>query len=166
MGTTYLDPNAWSGGPGTELINNAALVAAAADLAGASPTWTNAAGAVFGRAAIVRYDPLTTGGVSSAVDSLLGARGSDALREEAPCKLVGLLNDRISYYTIIVCAKAVQDVGGLPAGMTAATCPRDWIEYLAGRYCRPMAEQKVMALVWRDAATNQFRIASFEYLED
>ena len=57
-------------------------------------------------------------------------------------------------------------MGGLPAGMTAATCPRDWIEYLAGRYCRPMAEQKVMALVWRDVATSQFRIVSFEYLED
>jgi hypothetical protein len=34
------------------------------------------------------------------------------------------------------------------------------------RYCRPMAEQKVMALVWRDVATSQFRIVSFEYLED
>jgi hypothetical protein len=171
LGSTYADPC----GSGTEVTDNTALADATVYMAaaGAAPLWSSAGGAVHGRAAAVLYSRLTgidaAGANDNTLDTLLGPRDTDGLQEEVIGKVVGLLNDRISYYTILVCAKAVQDIGPMPAGLTIAKCPRDWIEYETGppaKYCRPMAEQKVMALVWRNVATGQFRIVSFEYLED
>jgi hypothetical protein len=159
LGTPFENPAGYLA-VGTELTDNAALVLAAAAIASNPPVWL-ADDATYvryqGRGAIVGYGRLSDG-------TLFGTQTTDALQEEVIGKVVGLLNDRISYYTIIVCAKAVQDVGGLPAGMTAA--PGDWIQYETGHYCRPVAEQKVMALVWRDVTGNQFRIASFQYLDE
>jgi hypothetical protein len=182
LGSTYADPC----GSGTEVTDNVALADATVDMAaaGAAPLWSSAAGAVHGRAAAVLYSRLTgvdaAGADDATIDALLGTRDTDGLQEEVVGKVVGLLNDRISYYTVLVCAKAVQDVGELPPGLKVPGT--DWVRYDLGpggaiddppdvpghndRYCRPMAEQKVMALVWRDVATSQFRIVSFEYLED
>ena len=182
LGSSYADPC----GSGTELTDNVGLAGATVFMAaaGAAPTWSAAAGAVHGRAAAVLYSRMTginaAGADDATLDTPLGTRDTDGLQEEVIGKVVGLLNDRISYYTVLVCAKAVQDVGVLPDGL--ATPPNDWVRYDLGpggaidsppdgparndRYCRPMAEQKVMALVWRDFSKSQFRIVSFEYLED
>lgn len=152
-GSSYADPAS----SGTALTNNAQLSAAAAAIYAGRPAW--AADMPHGRGALVAYGMLSDGSLAP----LLPSQGTDALREEIIGKLVGLFNDRISYYTILVCALAVNEVGPLPTGMTV---PQDWIEYEAGRYCRPMAEQKVMATVCRDVTGNRFWIAGFQYVED
>jgi hypothetical protein len=117
--------------------------------------------AYMGRATLVTLNP------PSLTDSTCGhgvTQNTDALQEELIGKVVGLLTDRLTYYTVLVCAKTVQDVGGLPPSLPSA--PGDWVQYQAApaRYCRVLAEQKVLARVRRDVAGNRFWISQFEYL--
>lgn len=173
VGCDYGDPADYSlPATATELSNNAALVAACPVIAGSAPTWNSADYTYRGRGAIVGYTKLS--------DGTLATQDTDAKQEEIIGKVVGLLDGRISYYTVIVTALAVDDIGLLPDGMS--TPPGEWIRYDLGgdgtvdspldgatrddRYCRPMAEQKVMALVWRDVVGNRFRVASFQYLDE
>ncbi|NLF19513.1 MAG: hypothetical protein GX595_19975 [Lentisphaerae bacterium] len=146
---------------GTALpTSNTDLVAAAGTLHSGAPRWADGNPHLHGRAALLEYSALTDGSLAA----LLPGQATDARQEEIIGKMVGLFTDRTAYVTIIASAIAADDVGPLPPGM--ATPPDDWIEYQAGRYCRPMAEQRVMATVARDVTTNAFRILSFRYLED
>ena len=42
----------------------------------------------------------------------------------------------------------------------------DIIKYDGTNSCRILAEQKIMAIIYRDAFTNQFRIERYEYLDE
>ncbi len=145
---------------GTALTSNTDLVAAAGALNSGAPRWADGNPHLHGRAALLEYRALTDGSLAA----LLPGQATDARQEEITGKMAGLFTDRTAYVTIIASAIAADDVGPLPPGMSSP--PDDWIEYQAGRYCRPMAEQRVMATVARDVTTNRFRILSFRYLED
>ncbi|MBN2450508.1 MAG: hypothetical protein JXR77_08960 [Lentisphaeria bacterium] len=75
-------------------------------------------------------------------------------------RLANLLTVRQNYYTVIVVGQSVKDLkGNNPGGA-------DVCEYDTGRYCRVLAQQKVIASVYRDALRNRYRVDRVEYLEE
>jgi len=83
---------------------------------------------------------------------------TDRIREEIIGKIAGLLTVRSNYFTVIVTAQAVKDTGGVDAA--------GGVQYATGKYCQVLAEQKILAVVSRDAFTDDFVIESFEYLNE
>jgi hypothetical protein len=90
---------------------------------------------------------------------------TDREQEEIIGKLANLLSARQNYFTVIVTAQVIRDLGAL------GTVPNQpgiiaWQDGGTTKYCRVLAEQKMMAIVYRDAFTNRFRIDRLEYLEE
>ena len=80
------------------------------------------------------------------------------------------LTVRQNYFTVIACAQTFQDVGGVAySAGTAALGQLDAYTDAGGttRYVDPMlAEQKVMAVIYRDAYSKKTKICSIQYLND
>lgn len=91
--------------------------------------------------------------------SLLGGT-RDRERESVIGRIANLLTVRQNYFTVIVNGQSVKDLGGNNPGGD------DVCEYESGKYCRVLAEQKIIATVYRDALTNRYRIDRIEYLEE
>ena len=91
-----------------------------------------------------------------------GSQVTDRAREEIIGKIAGLLTVRSNYFTVIVTAQAVKDTGTVDA-KTSNT-----VQYASSpaKYCQVLAEQKILAVVSRDAFTDKFVIESFEYLDE
>lgn len=83
-------------------------------------------------------------------------------KEEIIGKIANLLTVRQNLFTIIAVGQSVHDLGAVSAEVAAAVGA---IQYEAGRYCRVLAERKVMAVVYRDAFTNTYRVLRKETLE-
>ena len=84
---------------------------------------------------------------------------TDRAREEIIGKLADKLTARPNYFTVIVLAQSVKDTGIVNAGGNS-------VKYSGSNYCQVLAEQKILAVVSRDAFTTKFVIESFEYLEE
>ncbi|MBN2451306.1 MAG: general secretion pathway protein GspK [Lentisphaeria bacterium] len=108
------------------------------------------------------------GGVSQITPS---NPGSDAEAEQAAMRLAEKVTVRSNFFTVIVCAQAVQDVAGVPYrtedGDTMVAQFGRFDVAKGGRYVDPVqAERKAMAVVYRDALTNETRIERLEFLDD
>ncbi len=90
---------------------------------------------------------------------------TDAKQEEIIGKIANLLTVRQNFFTIIATGQAVKDVGVFAS---PGTNPPDSLEFdsTKHRYCTVLATQKIMAVVYRDAFTNQFKVVRWEYLEE
>ena len=141
----------------------AAADAAAAVLAkrGSGTTFTNS-GQLFG-------------GVAGISGSTLA---SDNEEEDAIAKLAELVTVRQNYFTIIVCAQAMTDVAGTEystfdgASEVLRTAQYDVLDVSRDasgkvvRYIDPiLAEQKLLAVVYRDAFSNQMRVERLQYID-
>ncbi len=102
---------------------------------------------------------------------------ADAAEEAAVEKLAELVTVRQNYFTVIIVAQALKDVEGIRydsdgdgerdtvAKLNVLDVKRD-AEGKVVKYIDPIrAEQKIMAVVYRDALTNEFSIERFEYLQ-
>jgi len=88
------------------------------------------------------------------------ADGSDAAREELVGKLANLLTARRNYFTVVVTAQSLKDTKAIdPGGSNSGS-------YDGGtNFCTILAEQKIMATVFRDVKTNTFTVERYEYQE-
>lgn len=105
-------------------------------------------------------DPNDPAKRSTLSNGSLATQTTDRAREEIIGKIAGLLTVRSNYFTVIVTAQSVKDTGAVDA-KTSNT-----VQYAPSKYCQVLAEQKILAVVSRDAFTNKFVIESFEYLEE
>lgn len=99
--------------------------------------------------------------VTTGLASLLGLapeKNNDRLQEELLGKTANLLTTRQNFFTVIVVAQVIKD---LPTGVKNGTLG----VYDAG-IDRVLGQQRVMAVLYRDAFTNNFRLIRYEYLED
>jgi len=146
VGGEYDDP----AGSGAGLTDPQITSLASAIVSANSPAW-DARGRVADAAALH--------------DGSVVTQTTDRMQEEIIGKIANLLTVRQNYFTVIATGQAVQDLGALPAG---AVPPEDAVEYDSAnnKYVRILATQKIMAVVYRDAFTNQYRIERFEYLEE
>lgn len=133
---------------------------------------------VDGNPAGIRRNNGTLGGIAaahrggiamaSALSSLSAgatAQDTDRKKEEVVGKLANLLTVRQNYFTVIVTGQVVKDLGAM------ATVPSQpgiiaWNDAGTTKYCRVLAEQKIVALVYRDAFSNRVRVDRFEYVEE
>ena len=90
-------------------------------------------------------------------------QNNDRAQEEIIGKIANLLTARQNYFRIVVTAQSVRDLGTPPAGVQNQDRV---INYNGNKWCRVLAEQKIMAIVYRDAFSNNFQIERVEYLED
>jgi hypothetical protein len=91
-------------------------------------------------------------------------QSNDAEEEEIIGKMAQLLTTRQNFFRVIVTAQVVKDMGAAPASVQAET---NVVTYDGGtNFCRILAEQKMMAIVYRDAFMNTYKVISLEYLED
>ena len=163
------------GASATTYESPATLGAPAIDITVAAGLWAAIRGnqPFAGRGGIASVVELTDGTVITWQDS------TDRQQEEVIGKLANLLTVRQNYFTAIVVAQAVKDMGRVPVGVPAAQRSSNWRKYLDGDgdgdpstesstdgWCAVLAEQKIQAVVYRDAYTNDFRIERFEYLDD
>ncbi len=95
----------------------------------------------------------------------------DSIGELAAVRLAERITTRSNYFTVIVCAQAIRDVAGIVykneanQNVTAAYGVLDVAKN--GRCVDPvLSEQKMMAVVYRDALTNSTRVERLEYLDE
>lgn len=88
---------------------------------------------------------------------------NDRAQEEIIGKIANLLTARQNYFRIVVTAQSVRDLGTPPSDVQDEDRV---INYSGSKWCRILAEQKIMAIVYRDAFSNNFQIERIEYLED
>jgi hypothetical protein len=86
---------------------------------------------------------------------------TDRERESVIGRIANLLTVRQNYFTVLVHGQSVKDLGAVNPGGD------DVCRYESGpdRYCRVLAQQKIVATVYRDALRNTFRVERIEYLE-
>ncbi len=87
-------------------------------------------------------------------NSTAGTQNTDAAKEEIICKIAQLCTTRTNFYTVIVVSQIIKDFA--PIGSLDFENTRDRIE----------AEQKLMAVIQRDAHTNNFTIIRTDYLDE
>jgi len=115
--------------------------------------------------------------VASLSDGTVVAQANDREKEELIGKLVNILTVRPNYFTIIATAQAVKDMSTDVSNVAAASRPGTWSKYYdtdanwatdaaTDKWCNILAEQKIMAVVHRDALTNDYNIERIEYLEE
>jgi len=92
----------------------------------------------------------------------LTAGPTDREQEELVCKLANLLTVRQNLFSVMVTAQAVKDTGINDAGLYNTVEYDETNKY----FCNILAEQRLLATVYRDAFTNIFRVVRVEYLED
>ena len=138
LGGDYDDPggtgSSWLGSIAS--IRNAIIAASAADL-------------FEGRGEICEVTALR--------DGTGGTQSTDKAQEEVIGKIVNLLTARQNYFTVLVTAQPVKDLGTISAPGA--------VKYDASHYCRVLAEQKILATLYRDAYRNEFVLERYEFLE-
>jgi hypothetical protein len=92
---------------------------------------------------------------------------NDRAQEEIIGKIANLLTTRQNYFTVIVVGQAVKYLPGITSPTTAQTTAHpEWQEYDTNKWCSVLGEQKIMAVVYRDALANTYKIERWEYLDD
>ena len=87
------------------------------------------------------------------------AQTTDAMQEEIIGKLAAISTVRPNYFTIFVVSQVIKD---LPEGVPNGTSHH-------GSYDvndKIMAEQRIMATVWRDSFSNRFQLLRLDYLDE
>ncbi|MDT8392156.1 MAG: hypothetical protein RRC34_16765 [Lentisphaeria bacterium] len=103
--------------------------------------------------------------VTSLKNSTGGTQNTNATREEIIGRIAGLLTARSNYFTILATGQSVKDLGAVPDAIPAADRPSSWSELAAGKWVDVLAEAKVVAIVYRDAYTNEFKVEEIRYVE-
>ena len=152
------------------------LSAAAADLISPYPAATTAGTILATNGATGGTPGNNRGKIADALklsDGTGGTQTTDRAKEEIIGKIANLLTVRQNYFSIIVTAQAVKDFGTSVSSLPAPTrqAHADWVKYFDGggatdKWCAILAEQKLLAIVYRDAFTNKFKIERVEYLEE
>ena len=126
------------------------------------------------------------GGIFTNIGQLFGGvsgiSGSDPaaddVEEDAVAKLAELVTVRPNYFTVLACSQTVRDVAGIKYDSdgdgvldTTAAYNQFDVKYDAAgnvvEYVDPvLAEQKILATLYRDALTNAVRVERFEYIEE
>ncbi len=132
-------------------------------------TLSNTTAAMAGTTAIATAAPPTTASASypytsrgEAAEKYFGsapyadATKPDAAQEELIGKTAALLTTRQNYFSILVTAQSLQEVPDTVPG--SVTC--------GGKSVLVTGEQKMLAIVYRDAYTNKFRIEKLSYLNE
>jgi hypothetical protein len=101
-------------------------------------------------------------------DGTQGTQDTDRAQEEIIGKLANLLTTRQNYFTVIVVGQAVKDLGANITSALPAKKPDNWVKYdsTGDKWCSILGEQKMMAVVYRDAFTDLYKVVRFEYLDD
>ena len=119
------------------------------------------------------------GQVFGAVSGILGTDpAQDNVAEAAIEKLAELITVRQNYFTVLVCAQAVKDVAGIrydsnrdgTPDTDAAYGTFDAVTDASGNVLRYvdkiLAEHRILAVVYRDAFSNRFRVEWTERLSE
>lgn len=149
VGTDYDDP-----GTGGTAVSNATDLANVA--AGVLAVNGGTGGAAYGgRGGFCQAGELTDGTCGVAQDT-------DKLQEEIIGKIAHLLTVRQNYFNVIVVGQALQDIG-------TATSNQSITVTLSGggtTNVNILAEQKIKAVVYRDAFHNSYEVKRYEFLEN
>ena len=132
------------GAPGTPLENLATAITTQNAISGSGP-WNR-------RGRIADTAELSNGSVVT--------QPNDRAQEELIGKIANLLTVRQNWFTVLVTARSVKDIGTVDDGSSST------LEWSAGQYCKVLAEQRIFANVSRDAFRNAFVIDRYEYLEE
>ncbi len=106
----------------------------------------------------------TERGQLAQVSQLFTDGSTDREKEAVLGKLANLLTVRQNMFTVVAVAQAVKDLGTVDPG--GGTVGDNYYEYASGRFCAKLAEQKILAVVYRDALRNEYRTERIEFLED
>jgi len=113
---------------------------------------TNSGTPFSNRGGIAQAGSLADGTAGSSID-----QNTDRTQEEIIGKIANLLTVRQNYFTVIVVGQAIKDVGGISTASYGTFDPdHDQI----------LAEQKIKAVVYRDAFSNELKVERYEFLED
>lgn len=93
-----------------------------------------------------------------------GGASNDREREAALGKLANLLTVRQNMFTVVIAAQAVKELGTVDPGN--GTTDDNYYEYTTNRFCARLSEQKVLAVVYRDALQNTLKVRRFQFLEN
>ena len=95
------------------------------------------------------------------------AQDTDRRQEEVIGKLANLLTARQNYFSVVVVGQAMQDTGTTdPDGAGNDTFFSYRFDGTNYHYCRILAEQKILATVYRDAYSNRFQVQRYEFLQE
>lgn len=168
VGGRYLDPKS-----GIRVSADDAKLLAADVLANGTGKSVNA---VINRGGVAKAPALSDGSVilvatykdPDDTTKTKGAQEVDRGREEIIGKIAGLLSTRMNYFTVIVDAQSVKDLGTVPEAMPASARQASWVKYdtAGNKWCDVRAEQKILAIVSRNVFTNTFKVEAFQYLEE
>jgi len=99
-----------------------------------------------------------------------GLGSTDREQEATLGKIANFLTVSQNIFTVVIVAQAVKDLGDVDPGGGATTDRYYQYEAAAGptpaQYCARVAEQRILAVVYRDAFQNTYRIERFQFLED
>ena len=132
---------------------------------GSAITPTNLAGIVSSTSGT---NALTSRGQVAAIAQLKSQSASqttNATKEEVIGKIANLLTTRQNYFRVLVTAQVVKDLGDVPDSIPAASHPASWTKLEDGHWLDVLAEVKKVAIVYRDAFTNTFKIEEIRSLE-
>jgi hypothetical protein len=102
------------------------------------------------------------GGVSDLIN--LSASADENAEMDYLTKYANLSTVEQGFYNIIVAAQAIRETGNIPVtGMVQLT---DAADPLGDRYGIVLAEQKIMATVYRNGFTNKFEVLRYEYIDE
>jgi hypothetical protein len=107
-----------------------------------------------------------------------GDVSQDDIEEAAVAKMAELVTVRQNYFTVLICAQAIRDLGDIEYdrdgdGLAEARAAYNVLDVkydpdgkLVGYVDKILAERKVVATVYRDAVSNKLRIVQWEYVND
>ncbi len=91
---------------------------------------------------------------------------TDRAQEEIVGKIANLLTVRQNFFRVVVTGQSVTDLGTLTPVQASAIPGILEYDTTNGRYLRVVSEQRIMAIVYRDAFTGELEIRRYEYLDD
>jgi len=96
---------------------------------------------------------------------------TDTVAEQVVTRMAERLTTRQNYFTVVLCAQAVKDVEGITytdeSGESATAAYGGFDVGKNEQYVDPIAaQQRVLAVVYRDALTNSTRVERFDYLNE
>lgn len=109
--------------------------------------------------------------LAGVADLTPGTGTLDVAAEQAAVRLAEKVTVRSNYFTVILCAQAIKDVAGVAYtnddDQTVSAAYGTFDVARNGRYVDPVvAEQRLLAVVYRDALTNATRLERLEPLDD
>ena len=155
VGGTYAQPTGGSGTVLTAAVAQRVVGQLGGTLAAGEWLYENGASGAAGQAF---HDRGALARVAKLVDGSVFAQTTDAAQEEALGKIVGLATTRMNYLTIVVVAQIIKDLdSGVQGGTRGVYDPG---------VDRILAQQRILAVLYRDAYTNRFRVERLDFLSN